>query len=101
MAVSTAVSPAGLKTGAVTARIAGVGLQRVVHAVDGTSVGPGGDLDHDLDRAVEPGAEARGQLVVGGALRRVLGRVAVVGLPMRMLSAGIAIAHNTPRLTSA
>ena len=50
---------------------AGIGLQRVVDAVDGGLVGRRRDLDDDLDRAVEPGAEAVGELVVGDALGRV------------------------------
>ena len=58
---------------------AGVGLQRVVDAVHGHLVGRVRELDDDLDRAVEPGAEALGQLVERRALRGVRRGVAVVG----------------------
>ena len=102
LAVSTAVSPAALNTGAVTAAMPGIGLQRVVDAVDGRLVGRRRELDDDLDRAVEAGAEAVGQLVVGDALRSC--RSAALpssGTPIRMLSAGTAMAHRATRLTRA
>ena len=73
------MSPAGLKTGAVTAATPGSACSASWTAVDGALVGRRRDLDDDLDRAVEARAEAVGELVVGDALGRVRGGVAVVG----------------------
>ena len=73
------MSPAALKTGAVTAATPGSACSGVVDPLDGDPVGGGRDLDDDLDRAVEAGAEAVGEQVVGLALGRAGGGVAVVG----------------------
>ena len=79
LAVSTAVSPAALRTGAVTAAIPGSACSASWIAGDRRVVVRCRELDDDLDRAVEPGAEALGELVEGDALGRVGGGVAVVG----------------------
>ena len=79
LAVSTAVSPAALNDRSRHGGDPGIGLQGVVDAVHGRLVGGSRDLDDDLDRAVEAGAEPVGELVEGDALGRVGGGVAVVG----------------------
>ena len=79
MTVITAVSPAGLSTGLATAATSRSASSLAVSGFSAASDSLG-QRDGDDQRPVDAGAEALGELVVGLALGRVGGEVAVVGL---------------------